>query len=126
MAPNAKAGYGDCCIYAIRNRLTNEMCYVGSTALPKEVRMGLHMVLAYYKRSSDLHKHMWEQGLGNFEWRVLQGNIDCDSQQELIKIEESHRVRLNPWCNMRKAYLRNQTTLDRFIIKTPHAKPRDG
>jgi hypothetical protein len=125
MAPIAKGGYANCTIYAIWNLVTDTLCYVGSTALPMQVRMGLHHKHAYYKRSSALHKHMWEQGLGNFEWRVLQGNIDCDSQQELIKIEESHRVRLNPWCNMRKAYLKNQTTLDRFI-KTPHAKPRDG
>ena len=126
MAPHAKRGYNDCCIYAIRNTLTNELCYVGSTALPVRVRMGLHYHHAYYKRSSALHKHMWEQGLGNFEWRVVQGNIDCGSQQELTKIEESHRVRLNPWCNMRKAYLKNQSTLDRFLIKSPDGKPRDG
>ena len=118
MAPNAKAGYGDCCIYAIRNRLTREMCYVGSTALPNEVRMGLHMVLAYYKRSSDLHKHMWEQGLGNFSIEPLVENLRCENQKELTQIEERFRKKLNPRYNMRRASrvvdLKGQRTLDYY------------
>ena len=118
MAPIAKTGYGACSVYSIWNTLTNVLGYVGSTALPKEVRMGMHYHAAFYKRTSDWHKHMWETGLEHFEMRIVEGPFECGSQKELTRREEKHRVLLNPQFNMRKAWLKDQDTLDRFIVYT--------
>ena len=81
MAPIAKTGYGACSVYSIWNTLTNVLGYVGSTALPKEVRMGMHYHAAFYKRTSDWHKHMWETGLEHFEMRIVEGPFECGSQK---------------------------------------------
>ena len=103
MAPNARVGYGACMVYCICNTLTGEQCYVGSTALPRQVRMGMHYQAAFYRRTSDWHKHMWATGLDNFEMRTLEGPFACASQLELSRHEEVHRARINPRFNMRKA-----------------------
>lgn len=126
MAPNAKGGYGTCVVYAIWNLIVNELCYVGSTAVHPLVRMGQHYSKAVYKRSSDFHAHMWDTGLGSveaphFEMRIVEGPFECGCQKELTRREEAHRVLLNPRFNMRKAWLRDQDNLDRFVVRTPHA-----
>ena len=80
--------------------------------------MGMHYHAAFYKRTSDWHKHMWETGLEHFEMRIVEGPFECGSQKELTRREEKHRVLLNPQFNMRKAWLKDQDTLDRFIVYT--------
>ena len=104
MAPNAKIGYGRCCVYGIEDTTGKEpdYPYIGSCAKPLYARWGQHLCDSYYKNNTDIVKLIRSRPF-DFRPKVLLGPFACANQRDLNTIEQSFINKYNPRCNMRCA-----------------------
>ena len=75
-------------IYAIKNKNTDNIIYVGSSVDPNErKKQHLHNI-NNEKKQEKIYNTIRDLGIENIEFGILEGNIKCDSLNELKKYEQ--------------------------------------
>jgi hypothetical protein len=90
-------------IYKICNYVSKDI-YVGSTTLRLSARFSLHRKNARNTRKkSKLYRTMREIGIDKFSIFLIE-EVKCKNRDELDKIEEQYRIKLNATLNKNKCY----------------------
>ena len=76
-------------IYGIKNKINNELIYVGSS-VNIDIRINKHLNNVKNEVNQEIYNKIIDIGTDNIEFIVLQNNIKCNSTSELRKIQQKY------------------------------------